>query len=31
MAYYVLPNREQSVKAPRKLDKTLRSKYGIKA
>jgi integrase len=31
MAYYVLPNREQSDKALRKLDKTLRSKYGIKA
>lgn len=31
MAYYVLPNREQSVKALRKLDKTLRTKYGIKA
>jgi len=31
MAYYILPNREQSEKALRKLDKTLRTKYGIKA
>jgi hypothetical protein len=29
-AFYILPNRERAEAALRKLDKTLRPKYGIK-
>ena len=30
-AYYILPNRERAEAGMKKLDKTLRTKYGIKA
>jgi len=29
-AFYILPNRERAEAGMRKLDKTLRTKYGIK-